>query len=257
MQSWPHDVLFDELVIATRQAFVPWSGTEVIERPGWLQLVTPSFRQGGLNEIVYAQLDERETDAVIDATIASYRELGLHFRWTVTPACRPEDLPQRLEARGLERLELAGMARTSEAITDVDDPDIEVEQVDAASLSDCVAVLGAGWSIDPAQLAGYSRAQLDDPERRYALFLARYRGQPAAAAGCIALPRSLFLQGGVVLPEFRKRGLYRALVAARLRYAAARGLDLVTVHADCSTSAPLLERFGFRRVVELATYRGR
>ncbi|MFO7566003.1 MAG: GNAT family N-acetyltransferase [Enhygromyxa sp.] len=256
MPTWSNEELIDELVVASRRAFVPWPGTEVIERAGWLQLVTPSFRLGGLNEVIYAQLDEQQADAVIEATIAEYRALGLRFRWTVTPACRPADLPQRLAARGLERLELAGMVRDTEGLAEVDDPEIEVERVDAASLAHCIAVLAAGWGVEPASLEDYSRAQVADPERRYALFLARHRGRPAAAAGCIALERSLFLQGGVVLPEFRGRGLYRALVAARLRYAATRGLGLVTVHADCSTSAPLLEHFGFRRVVELLSFSG-
>lgn len=257
MPSWTHEELVDELVIVTRRAFVPWAGTQVIKRPGWLQLVTPSFRQGGLNEVIHAQLDEHQADAMIDAAIAGYRELGLRFRWTITPSCRPTDLPQRLEARGLQRVELAGMIRGVEEMPGADDPDIEVEHVTLESLSEYMAVIGAGWGFDTAPAERYGHAQLVDPERRYALFLARHRGQPAAAASGIAFERSLFLQGGVVLPEFRNRGLYRALVAARLRHAAARGLALVTVHADCSTSAPLLERFGFRRVLELLTFRGR
>ncbi|HLT38162.1 MAG TPA: GNAT family N-acetyltransferase [Enhygromyxa sp.] len=254
MHGWSDDELRDELLIVPRLAFVPWSGTEVIERPGWLQLITPSFRLGGLNEVVYAQLDEHDADAVIDAAIARYRELGLRFRWTVTPECRPADLATRLEQRGFVRIELVAMVREVGELSEHDDPDITVEIVDAASLPECTAVLAEGWATDPTALADYGRAQIEDD--RYALFLARHRGQPAAAAGCIAFERSLFLQGGVVLPEFRGRGLYRALVHARLHHAAARGLGLVTVHSDCSTSAPLLERFGFARVVGLVTFRG-
>src|SRR5690606_31002555 len=111
---------------------VPWSGTEVIERPGWLQLITPSFRLGGLNEVVYAQLDEHDADAVIDAAIARYRELGLRFRWTVTPECRPADLATRLEQRGFVRIELVAMVREVGELSEHDDPDITVEIVDAA-----------------------------------------------------------------------------------------------------------------------------
>jgi len=60
--------------------------------------------------------------------------------------------------------------------------------------------------------------------------------------------------GGVVLPAYRGRGLYRALVAARLGHALARGLELATSQAQAATSAPLLEHFGFRAVCELALY---
>jgi GNAT superfamily N-acetyltransferase len=54
-----------------------------------------------------------------------------------------------------------------------------------------------------------------------------------------------YLIGGVVLPELRGRGVYRALVRARLE--AVRGrLSLATTHAREATSAPILERLGFR-----------
>jgi GNAT superfamily N-acetyltransferase len=252
---WSRAELLHELLIVPRQAFLHWSGTEVIERPGWLQLLTPSFRQGGLNRIVYAQLDEREADAVIDAAIARYRELGLRFSWTVTPDCRPLDLGQRLEQRGLVRADLLGMVHELDELPEREDPDVRVELVGAAQLSEYMAVMAAGWGIDPGPFEQFGRVQIEDPLARYALFLARWRGQPVAAASCIAFERSLFLQGGVVLPEFRQRGIYRALTVARLRHAAARGIGLVTVHAQRSSSAPLLERLGFRSLVELASFK--
>jgi predicted acetyltransferase len=58
----------------------------------------------------------------------------------------------------------------------------------------------------------------------------------------------------VVLPAFRRRGLYRALVASRLGYAAERGIPFVTSHARASTSAPLLERLGFETVCEFQLF---
>lgn len=252
---WTHDELMHELLIVTRRAFLPWPGTEVIERPGWLQLVTPSFSTGGLNEVVYAQLDEREADAVIDTTIAHYRELGLRFRWTVTPHCRPADLPARLERRGFVRVELLGMVRATDDFADNEDPDLRVELVDVSNLSDYIELMVSGWGLVRASAEAYTRAQLADPLARYALFLARHRGQPVGAAGHIAFERSVYFQGGLVVPEFRQRGVYRALTAARLQHAAARGIGLVTVHALRSSSAPMLEHFGFRTMVEFASFR--
>jgi GNAT superfamily N-acetyltransferase len=253
--NWPHDELLHELLIVPRRAYLPWSGTEVIERPGWLQLVTASFRQGGLNEVIYAQLDASEADAVIDATIARYRELGLRFRWTVTPHCRPHDLPERLERRGLERVDLLGMVRATDELPEFEASDVHVEVVDAKNLTDYIEIIAAGWGFDPASIELHTRALLADPVHRYALFLARVGDRPVAAAGCIAFDRSLYFQGGVVLPEFRQRGIYRALTFARLHYAAARGLGLATVHALRSSSAPLLEHFGFRPIVEFMSFR--
>jgi GNAT superfamily N-acetyltransferase len=47
-----------------------------------------------------------------------------------------------------------------------------------------------------------------------------------------------------VVPAFRGRGMYRALVRARLAHAAARGATLALVHAE-PTSSPVLQRLGF------------
>ena len=65
-----------EVLETPRRAFIPLPDTQVIERPGWLQIITPSLRQGGLNEVAYSALEEKETDAVIDETLETYRRLG-------------------------------------------------------------------------------------------------------------------------------------------------------------------------------------
>jgi GNAT superfamily N-acetyltransferase len=59
-----------------------------------------------------------------------------------------------------------------------------------------------------------------------------------------------------VLPRFRGRGLYRALVGARLADARARGIALATAHAREETSAPLLEKMGFETVCRFPVFHG-
>src|SRR5690606_29544334 len=120
----------------------------------------------------------------------------------------------------LQRIELIGMVAATADVTGSDSNIIEVERVDGRTIATYVEIMAAGWKIDVEPLAAYARAQLDDPEQRCWLYLARHRGQPAAAAGCVRFDASLHLQGGVVLPGFRQRGLYRALTSARLRDAA-------------------------------------
>ncbi len=59
--------------------------------------------------------------------------------------------------------------------------------------------------------------------------------------------------GGSTLPEFRGRGIYRALVAARARSAVASGIRLI--HSDCTDmSRPILERSGLRAVTTTTPY---
>ncbi len=108
--------LLEEVIVTPRQAFPRLPDLQVIERPGWLQILTPSIKTGGLNEVIYSLLDERSADATIDAAIAMYRNLGLKARWNAGPGSGPADLSERLERRGLVPrwgLEWPGRRRTA------------------------------------------------------------------------------------------------------------------------------------------------
>jgi GNAT superfamily N-acetyltransferase len=255
LPALPERVIFEEVVVTPRKAFLPLPDLRLVERPGWVQIVTPSLKQGGLNEVAFAALGELEADAVIDVAIAEYRALGVKFRWTVGPDSAPPDLADRLARRGLERGQTRGMARSTEgfAAGGAGGP-VRVDEVDASTLDDFTRVMAEGWDIDPGPLARVNEAALASEGHR--LFVARLDGEPAAVAGYVAFARSAFLLGGVVLPRFRGRGLYRALVGARLEDARARGIALATSHAREETSAPLLEKMGFETVCHFSTFHG-
>jgi GNAT superfamily N-acetyltransferase len=243
-----------EVLETPRRAFLPLPDTQVIERPGWLQLITPSLRQGGLNEVVFSALGEQEADTIIDETLELYRRLGLRFRWNVGPDSRPADLAERLARRGLRQSEVQGMLRGTAAAPLGPEGDVTVEEVDERTVEEFSRTMAAGWEIDPAPIEAFNRSVLTHPDRRHRLFLARYRGAAAGTAGLVAFERSVYLLGGVVLPAFRQRGLYRALVVARLRYAAKRHIPFATSHARASTSAPLLERLGFETLCRFRVF---
>ena len=61
------------------------------------------------------------------------------------------------------------------------------------------------------------------------------------------------LWGGSTLPQWRRRGIYRALVAYRARLAEARGFTLVQVDAS-DDSHPILERLGLVAVTTTTPY---
>jgi GNAT superfamily N-acetyltransferase len=256
LPALPAGVIFEEVVVAPRRAYLPLAGLRVVERPGWLQLVTPALKQGGLNEVAHAALDAGEADAVIDVVVAEYRALGVRFRWTVGPDSAPPDLAERLERRGLERGWTRGMARSTEGLSIDVDARASVEAGAAAPLDAFTRVMAEGWGVDPGELAPVNAAALADGAGRHRLYLARWGGEPAATAAYVALPRSAYLLGGVVLPRFRGRGLYRALVGARLDDARARGLALATSHAREATSAPLLAKMGFEGVCRFPVFHG-
>jgi GNAT superfamily N-acetyltransferase len=259
--------IFDEVIVAPRRAFPPLPELRVIERPGWLQIVTPSIKTGGLNEVAYSALAEPDADRVIDAAIAEYRDLGLKFRWNVGPGSAPPDLGARLERRGLvvswgrgmarSTIELPGDRATAIAIESIEsiEPPIAAPIAEAA-IDAFSRVMAEGWGLELAPVAAVNRYLADSAAARQRMFLARWDGEPAAVASYVAFPRSAYLLGGVVLPRFRGRGLYRALVQARLADARARGLALATSHAREATAAPILERLGFATICRFPMYFG-
>jgi GNAT superfamily N-acetyltransferase len=242
------DEILEEILARPREAYTPLPDMQVIVRPGWRQLITPSVKRGGFNEVSLAQLGDTEADAVIAATIAEYRALGCRFVWKVGPDSTPADLPERLARAGLVPSIGRGMARSTE--TDV--AHAEVEQVDASTVDAFTDAMVAGWGMDPGGVGEANRRAIASPLRQ--LWLARCGGEPAATAGSAMFPRSVYLFGGVVLERFRGRGMYRALVAARLAFARSRGVLLATSHAREETSAPILERLGFETLCRFHSF---
>ncbi|MEO8846868.1 MAG: GNAT family N-acetyltransferase [Kofleriaceae bacterium] len=245
----------EEVVVTARRAFPQWADLQVIERPGWLQIVTPSLKTGGLNEVIYSLLDEHGADAAIDTAIAIYRDRGLKFRWNAGPGSGPIDLGERLERRGLTPSRGRGMARSTDVGDAGDASDVAgVVEVDRATVGDYTRVMASGWSAESAPLLALHHHLLAEGRQR--LFVAYCDGVAAAAGSYVAFARSAFLMRGVVVEAFRGRGLYRALVEARLRHARGRGISIATTHARESTSAPILEKLGFETVCSIPMYFG-
>lgn len=256
LPGWDEQALLEEVFVPPRRAFLPLPDLRVVERPGWMQIITPSLKQGAMNEVVLSVLDPGEADAVIDATIAEYRGLGLRFRWSVTPDSMPTDLGERLARRGLTSLGVVAMARLTRDPPAQMRGSIDVEEIGPARVDDYTLTLGRAWQCDPEPWLLLNRLCVERPERGQHLYLASYAGQPGATAAYFAFARSAYLVGGAVDPALRGKGLYHALVGARLRDAAARGLSLCTCHAMEDTSAPLLAHMGFVSVCRYTMFHG-
>ena len=70
-------------------------------------------------------------------------------------------------------------------------------------------------------------------------------GVPVGTGGITVAGPDGRLWGGGVLPDARGRGVYRALLAARLDYAVAHGCAMAIVKGRVETSGPILRRAGF------------
>lgn len=248
--GWTNEALVEEVVHSPWRGRIQLPDTRFVERPGWRQLLTPSLKQGGLNE-VDASLDAADADRVIDETIDEYRRLGLRFRWTVTPGSKPDDLGERLARRGLKPHWVHGVVRD---LSPVKARDAAVEAVGLATVDEFTGVMAAGWEMDPATLDVLHRTMLECHPDRYRLFLAREGTRAIGVASYTVATPAAYLMGAVVLPAFRGRGVYQALVATRIADAASRGLTLGTSQARADTSAPILAKLGFETVCRFPVY---
>jgi GNAT superfamily N-acetyltransferase len=97
---------------------------------------------------------------------------------------------------------------------------------------------------------GYPPPSKDDLDKTLAgptdgHFIGYWQEAPAGAGGYGLVGDVARFWGTAVVPEFRGRGVYRALVHARMTDAKARGARLALVHAREATSSPILQRLGF------------
>src|SRR5262245_54936573 len=131
-----------------------------------------------------------------------------------------------------------------------------VELVSADNLDDYVDTMARGWDVAADQidpLIETCRGALG--VGRLEMFVVRSQGELAGTAGhAIKDDGSAYLIGGNVLERYRGRGLYRALLRARLNRLRERGIEIATTHARESTSAPILERLGFETMFRYKVY---
>jgi FR47-like protein len=99
----------------------------------------------------------------------------------------------------------------------------------------------------PEVLVGeWGRLQSDLGSSSAFALVATKNGTPASVGRCRLFDSVVRLFGAVTLPEFRRRGLYISVVAARCRLGRNHGATLALTKARPATSAPILERAGFR-----------
>ena len=206
---------------------------------------------GGPAWVAWSGFDEAEIDAAIEREKAYFAALGRGFEWKVYDHDQPADLRQRLLAHGAQVEEAeAFMVLDTQNMPEVWAKPITktVRKIEnPAELKDFAAVENAVW-------AGRSH-HVDWPEEMRkasdvtSFYVAYDGGKPVSAARASFYPGSLFcgLWGGATLAEYRERGYYTALVAARVQEAIRRGVRFVSIDA-APTSRPILEKRGFEFV---------
>lgn len=200
--------------------------------------------------IAWSDLDAATADQVIADQVAFYAARGESFEWKTYSYDQPADLGQRLLAAGFSAgdPESLMVAEAAEAAGDRPlPPGVRLVRVtDEAGIALLIDVGDRVFGRDNARLRAALTTQLRDAPETVAMVLAMAGDEPVSSARIEFAPGSEFagLWGGGTLPQWRHRGIYRALVAYRARLAVACGYRYLTVDAS-PQSRPILERLGF------------
>jgi hypothetical protein len=230
---------------------------QVLRHPPLLWAV---FGEGGMATYrSLAGLEGEDLDALIEASLTHFRD-GTAVRraeWKARGHDAPQDLGARLVAHGFEaeEVETVMVGPATALAAEVSLPaGVAIRRVEVGPhLRDDVArafamqasVFGGTAGLDPGRVAD----DLAGDPTHLQLWVAEV-GDEVVAAGTIDVVRGTQfagLWGGAVLADWRGRGIYRALVAARAR--AALDLGVRFLHSDCSAmSRPIIERSGLTAV---------
>jgi ribosomal protein S18 acetylase RimI-like enzyme len=215
----------------------------------------------GWSGITWSDLDAGTVDAVIAEQVEFFRGRAERFEWKLYSYDQPPDLGERLLAAGFVREDAESlMVADAEQIAGHDGaaavlPDGVrlVTVTDEAGLKLMIKLHDQVFGADP-QLRGALVAQLGSPETTV-MVLAMAGDEPVCSARVEFGAGTDFagLWGGGTLPQWRGRGIYRALVGYRARLAVARGYRYLQVDASAE-SRPILERLGFVCLAQTTPY---
>lgn len=202
--------------------------------------------------------------AAVDGLLDRARAFGLpELRWQVG-AADPDGLAEQLTARGASvvlTLDVLASDLTEgpPAIPPAAVPVTVRWATDFATARDgsAVGITGFGGAIPPDERIRENAARdaLTVPAGDGGMVVA-YAGGAAAGSGGVTLADGVArLWGGAVLPGARGQGIYRHVLATRLRYAADHGAAMALVRGRTDTSGPILRRAGFTAFGHETLYR--
>jgi GNAT superfamily N-acetyltransferase len=203
------------------------------------------------NFVLYSRLTTANADRVIQEQMDYFAANGRSFEWKLFDHDTPPDLRRRLAAHGFTIGDAEAVM-----VLDLQQAPIELRQpitADIRRLSNpddaylVVPIEEAVWGGDHRDWGARLAEEMRTAPQLLSVYLAYADGVPACAAWINFTPNSQFasLWGGSTRPEYRKRGLYTAVLATRVQEAIQRGYRYLTIDAS-PMSRPIVARHGFR-----------
>jgi len=223
--------------------------------PNLVRFVRPS---PGMNFVEYSRLDEAALDTTIAEQIAYFAPMNQPFEWVVYDHDQPSTLKERLVAHGFapdEPAALLALDLRAAPPALLESTTVDLRRLtDPDQLEDVILIEQQVWGGD----FGWMRRRMGDHMEipgYLSIFVAYVDQRPACVGWTYFHPNSQFagLWGGSTLPEHRKRGLYTAVLAARVQEAIGRGYGFLTIEAS-PMSRPIVASHGFQVLTMTSSY---
>lgn len=228
---------------------------------GYEEEVTPLgqgvARRNGAEGFAMPRFVGPDIDAQLGAAIDSI-EGTRRYIWVMGPSSEPADLADRLMARGFQpALHWDGLVLEDLSIPIGVNPAVTVEEANEEAAEE----VGELWERETngeigkelvaASIRTYARAE----PKQALILLGRLDGRVVSyTATRFEANGTAYLRQGLTHPDFQRRGLYLTLLKHRLDAARAAGCTRAVVQAISTTSSPILQKRGFRRVCGLVGY---
>ncbi|MGB7873405.1 MAG: hypothetical protein WBL25_03400 [Anaerolineales bacterium] len=194
-------------------------GVEVVLRKDIVILSSHSFPSADINRAYLFRTKPERTDGLIDEVVDFFKAKDLPASIMVSPACQPDDLPQRLEARGFLRqgTDEAWMVleKLQKAIVPKIDKSVTVKRVENGEDVATFAQVMTGAYDMPSDWSPYL-AQILEPTITvpgFAHYIAFVKNVPAATLTLMRNGQYATIGSGGVLPEYRgTRTIYNMAV---------------------------------------------
>jgi hypothetical protein len=224
---------WEQMQLTLPNEFAQRIGVRVRRVGGGLSLMATNVDNLALNRVLAAGLEQPFTRALLEQLVADYRAAGVSrmlIQWC--PAAAPSDVPQWLTATGFRPIpRIAKLWRATEAVA-AQESDIHVRRIDPEEAETFAAVAG---QVERPDLAPGFRSTVG--HEGWSHYLA-WDGERAIGAGALRVDGEVGWLGlGATVSDARRRGAHSALLARRIRDAAAAGSSWVVCETTEETPA--------------------
>ena len=212
----------------------------------------------GMNFVSFTFADEPKLDCVIDRELEYFAPLNQPLTWKVYDHDRLPSLETKLSARNFikdgDPAAVMVLDVSDAPATLFESAGMDVRRVTSREgLKDVIHVLDGVYGGHNSWVNERMGRHLQVPD--YLSIYASYVDDEPVSVAWTYFPRGHFatLFGGTTLAEYRKRGLYTALLSARLKEIRERGYPFAVVETG-PMSQPIVAKHGFQHLTTVWDY---